>query len=100
MYEITPLQIIDYGASGNAAIIQNAQFVLSTFLNTCFMDREFGWEPFIDDQSNFAKANMTAQITEVLERRIPEITVEDVTFVEVPEEGRIYPRVKVVINNG
>ncbi|MGE6379541.1 hypothetical protein [Peribacillus muralis] len=100
MYEIIPLKNIDFGATGNLAILQNARFVLSTVTNTCYMDREFGWEPPIDDPSEQAKVLMAAQIVEVLEKTIPEITVEDVSFDEVPETGNIYPRVKVVINDG
>ncbi|MFS0766030.1 hypothetical protein [Peribacillus phoenicis] len=100
MYEIIPLKDIDFGATGNLAILQNAQFVLSTVMNTCFMDREFGWEPPIDDPSEQAKVLMSAQIVEVLEKTIPEISVEEVSFDEEFETGKIFPRVKVVINDG
>lgn len=99
-YEIIPLEVINFGATGNLVILQNAQFVLSTVVNTCYMDRGFGWEPPIDDPSDYAKTYMAAQVVEVLERTVPEISVEEVNFGEEPLTGRIYPRVKVVINNG
>lgn len=99
MIVLTPIKSINYEATGKEAIIQNARFLLSTMLHTCYMDREFGWAPPVDDPSEYAKTSMSAQIVEILERTIPEITVEEVTFEEDVMEGKIYPHVKVVIED-
>lgn len=100
MYEITPLDKISFGADGNLAMIQNAKFILSTHIGTCFMDREFGWEPPIDAPNEYAKTEASARIVEVLERNIPGLTVEEVLFDEDVLTGRLVPRVKVVIEDG
>lgn len=102
MYEIKPSPKfkINYAATGDEAILQNATFLLSTMLNTCPMHRGFGWEPPVDDPSEFAKSRSSVQIIETLERNIPEITVQDITFEQDEENALLIPRVKVVINNG
>ncbi|MCM3567842.1 hypothetical protein [Neobacillus mesonae] len=100
MYEITPLKVIDFGANGNLAILQNAQFLLSSVVGTCYMDRKFGRETPIDDSTEQAKAIMIAEIIETLGNNIPEIQVEEVNFEEDPLNGKVFPRVKVVINDG
>lgn len=89
---------INYAATGNEATLQNATFLLSTLFNTCPMDRQFGWEPPLDDPSELAKARSSVRIIEVLERNIPEIEVKDITFEQDEEKGILIPRVKVVIN--
>jgi phage baseplate assembly protein W len=101
MYEITSSSsiTIDYAATGDAAILQSATFLLATFAGTCPLHREFGWDPPLDDPSEFAKASMSAQIIERLEREIPEITVKDVTFEQGKGEGHYIARVKVEIKH-
>lgn len=101
MYEITSEfnGAIDYAATGNAAILQNAAFLLATFIGTCPLDRTAGWEPPVDDPTPIAQVKSTAQIIELLERSIPELKVENVNF-EQNREGKLVARVKVVINNG
>lgn len=99
MYIITPKNTIDYGAEGVAATLQTARFLLTTILNSCPMDREFGWEPPVDELSETAVSLYSARIIELLERNISGLRVEDVIFEGNILEGTLIPRVKVVIEN-
>ncbi|MEK4883680.1 hypothetical protein NST81_02965 [Bacillus sp. FSL W8-0223] len=100
MYEITSEfnGSIDYAATGVKAILQNASFLLSTYIGTCPLDRTAGWEPPIDDPTPIAQVKSTAQIIEMLERSIPELKVQSVNF-EQNSEGKLVARVKVEIND-
>ncbi|TCI25578.1 hypothetical protein EVJ32_09665 [Exiguobacterium sp. SH5S4] len=91
---------IDYGATGLAAILQSVSFLLDTLVDSYPMHREFGMDPPIDDPSEMAKNEWSAQVIEKLERNIPEVNVQEV-LVEQDESdllnGRIRTTVKVVI---
>jgi hypothetical protein len=91
---------IDYGASGTAAILQSAAFLLSLHIGTCPMDRAVGWEPPIDEPSPLAQGRSSAQIIEMLERSIPEMTVEDIIYEHDSDSGQLKARIKVVIDDG
>ena len=64
------------------------------------MNREAGWLPPIDELSESAKVQTTADVIELLQNNIEGLTVEEVTFQEDPKEAIIYPFVKVVFDNG
>jgi len=101
MYQISPLGSIDFGATGKKAILQNASFLLATMKGTSSMDRNFGWEPPVDDLSESAQTKMSAEVIELLESNFPEISVEEVTFDETKIlEGILYPIVKLVFIDG
>jgi len=99
-YQISPFGSIDFGAVGIKAKLQNASFLLATMKGTCFMDREAGWLPPVDELSESAKVQMTADVVELLQNNIEGLTVEEVTFQKNPQEAILYPYVKVVIDNG
>lgn len=100
-YEISPNLKVDYGASGKAALLQNAAFFLGTKIGTCPMDRTFGWDPPVDEMLESAKAKASAGIIEGLQSVFPTIQVEEVQFDEsYALEGKLYPIVKVVIIDG
>lgn len=90
----SPLRI-DYSATGTAAILQNAQFLLATVISSCPLHREFGWDPPVDDGSEFAKATISAQVIEKIERNIPELTVKSVEFIFNQEKGNLVARAEV-----
>lgn len=100
IYQISPTDSIDFGATGIKATLQNASFLLSTMKGTCFMDREFGWNPPVDELSEAAKVQMTAEVIELLQNNFEGMTVEEVTFDEDTASATLYPRVKVVFDNG
>ena len=91
---------VDYGATGVAAILQSVSFLLDTLVDSYPMHREFGMDPPIDDPSETAKNEWSAQVIEKLERNIPQVSVQEV-IVDQDEtdllNGRIKTTVKVVI---
>lgn len=99
-YQISPFGSIDFGAIGIKAKLQNASFLLATMKGTCFMNREAGWLPPIDELSEAAKVQYTADVVELLQNNIEGLTVEEVTFQDDSENASIYPFVKVVFDNG
>ena len=99
-YQISPLGSIDFGATGIEAKLQNASFLLATMKGTCVMDRKFGWNPPVDEMNEAAKVQMTAEVIELLQSNIEGLTVEEVTFEEDTNAATLYPRVKVVFDNG
>lgn len=44
-YEIKPLKEVNFGATGVEEVLQNIAFILATVVNSCPMDRSFGWKP-------------------------------------------------------
>ena len=91
---------VDYGATGMTAILQSVSFLLDTLVDSYPMHREFGMDPPIDDPSETAKNEWSAQVIEKLERNIPQVSVQEV-IVDQDEtdllNGRIQTTVKVVI---
>lgn len=91
---------IDYSATGVAAILQSISFLLDTLVDSYPMHREFGMDPPIDDPSEMAKNEWSAQVIEKLERNIPEVSVQEVLIEQDESDllnGRIKTNVKVVI---
>lgn len=91
---------IDYGATGVAAILQSISFLLDTLVDSYPMHRDFGMDPPIDDPSEMAKNEWSAQVIEKLERNIPEVSVQEVLIEQDESDllnGRIKTNVKVVI---
>lgn len=91
---------IDYGATGTAALLQSAAFLLSLHIGTCPMSRQDGWEPPVDDPSPLAEGKSSTQIIEMIERSIPGMVVEDIEYEHDSENGKMSARVKVVIEDG
>ncbi|PAQ15077.1 hypothetical protein CD798_08525 [Bacillaceae bacterium SAOS 7] len=102
MYEINSSAAvkIDYGVTGDEAILQSATFLLSTFLNTCPLHRGFGWEPPVDDPSLMARASASAQIIEMFSRHIPELEIKDIIFEQDDQKGILIARIKVEVHHG
>lgn len=99
-HQISPFGSIDFGATGTKAKLQNASFLLATMKGTGFMDREAGWLAPVDEISEAAKVQMTADVVELLQNNIEGLTVEEVTFEEDTNAATLYPHVKVVFDNG
>ena len=94
---------IDFGATGIGATLQCVSFLLNSLVDTYPMHREFGMDPPIDDPSDIARNEWSAQVIEKVERNIPEVSVLDVDVVQDESDllnGRIKTVVKVVIEVG
>lgn len=98
IYEVKPVNQIDFGATGVKEIIQNVSFILSTTKFSCPMDREFGWEPDIDSPINLAKATNATRIIQAIHDYEPRAIVEEITFESNPLNGELKPIVRVMID--
>lgn len=87
---------IDWGATGTAEIIQNVMNLIRTFKYEVAYDRTLGLTPdFQDRPLQEAVALTIAQIYELIEQREPRATVEEVSFIDVSNDGDL--SFKVVI---
>ncbi|NNV06206.1 hypothetical protein ETC03_07065 [Geobacillus sp. MMMUD3] len=92
------MERINYGATGSEEIIQNVRFILSTIVGTCVLDIPMGISfGVVDTPIQFAQAAITGEVIEKIERYEPRVSVESVEFSADPLDGRLIPRVKVVI---
>lgn len=98
MYEVTPIDQIDFGATGNDEIIQNVRFIIASPENGCILDRSFGWnQESIDAPIEFTKAQLISEIVSKIESQEPRVKVKEVTFEENHLNGTLIPKLKVVI---
>lgn len=97
-YEVTPIYEIDFGASGAKEVLQNVAFILSTFVYSCPMDREFGWEPDLDSPVLAAKATNGARIFRAIQENEPRAVVEEIRFEGNSLDGNLKPIVRVIID--
>lgn len=98
--EVGILKEINFGASGVEEIIQNVAFILSTFVMSCPLDREFGRKPYLDGPIDKAIALNNAEIIEAIQTYEPRAQVESVRYDQTAEDamqGILRPIAKVVI---
>lgn len=98
VFEVKPLQNINYGATGAEEILQNVAFILSTFVFSCPMDRDFGWLPDLDSPIMVTKATNASRIYQAITLNEPRVTVEEIRIEGDGIEGKIKPIVRVDIN--
>lgn len=98
MVEVTSdIQKIDYGASGNAAVIQNAKFLLASLIDTCPLDRLFGLNPPLDDPGQIASMQLAPEIVAKFQEYIPELNILDISISQ--ENGKLKAVVKVELKD-
>ena len=103
-YTVTLGGEIDFApANETIEILQNVRTILSTRVGTVPLDRNFGltWK-HIDKPYLVAKALMTVEIIDVIQKYEPRARVESVEFDESPKnamEGLLKPRVIVSIGD-
>ncbi|EFV78944.1 hypothetical protein HMPREF1013_00828 [Bacillus sp. 2_A_57_CT2] len=98
MVEITSdIQKIDYGASGNAAVIQNAKFLLSSLIDTCPLDRQFGLNPPLDDPGQIASMQLAPEILAKFQEYIPELNILDISISQ--DNGKLKAVIKVELKD-
>lgn len=100
LYLISLLDKLNFAATGKEAIIQNARFALSTILNSCPLDRNFGWDPPVDMPNEYAKTVFASKIVELLSNAAPELSIVDIEFKTDSNTGHLYPYVRVEFANG
>lgn len=92
-YTVTPFQEVNFGATGVEEVLQNVAFILSTMIGTCPLDREFGWEPDLDDPIDVAQATNTARIIQAIQEHEKRAIVDEVQVTGNPLDGQL----KVII---
>lgn len=99
MYVVEPMKNIDFGATGVDEILQNVAFIMATAMMSCPLDREFGWDmTVIDTPINIAKARITANLTEAINKFEPRALIESIEVSGDGMIGSLKPKVKVKIN--
>lgn len=99
--EISVMKKINWNATGVEEVIQNVAFILSTYVMSCPLDREFGWEPNLDGPIERAMAVNNARITEAINIFEPRAQVESIRYDQTVDDamnGLLRPIVKVVID--
>lgn len=92
---------IDFGTTGPDEIAQNIRTILTTIQGTVPLDRGFGMDiTALDDPTEWAKAQLTAQIYDALQEHEPRAEVLEVTFLEDGREGKLVPVVKYRLKAG
>jgi hypothetical protein len=100
IYDITnDLNQIDFGATGDAEVLQNVRMILATPQFSCPLDRDFGWDPNVDAPINLVQAKLTARIVAAIRRYEPRAQVVQVTFQGDGQQGVLKPIVKVRIDD-
>jgi hypothetical protein len=100
MTEISTLEKIDYGATGDAAIFQSTRSALGTMLGSCPLDRGAGYIPPVDEPMSQAETAVYSEVVDWLEEAVPEIEVEEIDYTYDAAAGKLYPMVKVVKSDG
>jgi len=93
-------QLIDFGATGLAEILQNVRTILTTVRGTVPLDRSFGIDQSpLDSPGLVARAKMTPIIIKALKTYEPRVVVQSVTYSE-DEQGRLIAAVTVELAEG
>lgn len=79
-------------------ILQNVRTILTTVKYSVPLDRKFGINAeMLDMPINYAQAKLTAEIIETVEKYEPRVEVSKVSYTGDAVEGRLMPKVRVVI---
>lgn len=98
MYTVNPMENIDFGATGAKEVLQNVAFILSTFKMSCPLDREFGYNPPIDEPMSIRASLTGSRIIEAINQFEPRAEVVDVQVEVDAQNGKVVPKVSVTIN--
>ncbi|MCT8975487.1 GPW/gp25 family protein [Clostridium sp. CX1] len=97
-YEVTNLSKIDFGATRTKEVLQNVSFILSTFVYSCPMDRNFGWIPDLDSPIIAAQAINSARIMKAINDNEPRAIVEEIRFEGNRKDGQLKTIVRVSVD--
>ena len=90
---------VNFNPDKLSEILQNVKTILTTAKGSVPLDRDFGIDTsLIDLPVPVAKAKLTANIIDAIEKYEPRVTVSSVSFKGDGEDGIIVPTVKVAIN--
>lgn len=94
-------KIIDFAPSSvQAEILQNITTILTTPKCSVPLNRNFGLSSlWLDDPLPVSQARMTAEIIQAITNWEPRARVTQVTYVADYEQGRLFPKVRVMLND-
>ena len=93
-------QLIDFGATGVEAILQNIRTIMTTVQGTVPLDRAFGIDQSpLDSPGLIARSKMTPVINRAIKTYEPRVTVLSVNYTE-DEQGRLIAAVTVELVEG
>lgn len=80
-------------------ILQNVKTILTTTKYSVPLDRNFGINAdLLDSPTNYAKAKLTAEIIETVQKFEPRVRVKKVLY-DINMDGQVIPKARVVIIN-
>ena len=89
---------VDLTATGTAAKIQTAKFLLATELGSVPLARDIGWTPAVDEPIDQAIALNAANITSLLQDNIEGLIVEDIETTADTITGKLTHKVVITID--
>lgn len=100
MIDFQSIQIVDFGATGDAATVQNLQTLYTTIQGTVPLDREFGLDvKILDLPLAIAKGKLIVEYTQKTRRYYPNVSVQQVIFEGDPQHGTLKPKVVIRIES-
>lgn len=97
-HQVTAKSNFDFNASGVDEILQNVAYILSTFVISCPLYRDFGFRLDTLPPFQLAKRRNTARLLESIQRFVPQVIVIDVDYLGDAYVGKLEPVVKVIVN--
>ncbi|MFJ7733656.1 hypothetical protein ACIQXF_17460 [Lysinibacillus sp. NPDC097231] len=97
-HQVTATSNIDFSAKGVDEILQNVALILSTFVISYPLYREFGFRPDSLTPFQLVKRRNTARLIDSIQRFVPRAVVVDVDYLGDTYVGKLEPVVKVIIN--
>jgi len=90
---------INFGATGDAEIIQNVQTIINTMKFSVPMDREFGVDSsMLDRPIPIAKSQFAVNVVDVIRKYETRVTITGVEFDGDALTGKLIPKVRFYIN--
>ncbi len=99
-YDVTTEKTIDFGATGEAEILQNVWSIITSMMYSCPLARGFAWSPDVDAPLPVAQAKTVAKLIAAIREHEPRAEVIKVSFEGDGATGHLKPVVKVRIANG
>lgn len=91
---------IDFSAIGSMEIYQNLKTIYTTPAGTVPFDRNFGIDiSIIDEPINIARGKLIVEYTAKTRKYEPRAVVSEVNFDTDPQNGKIVPKVVIIIES-
>lgn len=90
--------IIDFGAIGDAEVLQNVATIISSVVHSCPMDRDFALDAsLLDRPMPVVQTLLKSRIIAAVNKYEPRAAITSITFSGSGVDGVLRPKVKVKI---